>query len=87
MLVVDGSEPLVRDEPAQAPVHRTDREPVVPRLDEPRIQDRAPRREDLVQRGLDRARVKAEGRRRGLDRRAVAGPARGAGPQECPVRA
>ena len=81
-----GSEPLVRCSVRPPPVQRTDREPVVPRFDQPRIQDRPPCREDLAQRGLDRARVKAEGGRRGFDRETVAGPARGAGPQECPVR-
>ena len=55
MLVVDRSQPLACDEPVQAPVHRAGREPVVPRLDEPWVQDGAPRREDLMQRGLDRA--------------------------------
>ena len=61
--------------------------PVVPRLDPGGTHDRPPRREDLVEHPLERSGRKAQCDRIRLDRRAVLGPARGARPEQPPIRA
>ena len=85
--VVERLQPVRRHEPVEPSRSGPGHVPVVPRLDPAGTDDRPPRREDLVEHPLERPGRKAQCDRIRLDRRAVLGPARGARPEQPPIRA